>query len=66
VKLFCYLRATSEPVDLCCGQHVCQSAESVDQHGEELDDEDHAEENNEQHADRFQLQILFGNGYLKW
>lgn len=45
---------------------MCQSAESVDQHGEELDDEDHAEENNEQHADRFQLQILFGNGYLKW
>jgi hypothetical protein len=44
---------------------VRQSAETVNQHREELDNQDDAEEYDEQHTDRLQLQILFGDGDLK-
>jgi hypothetical protein len=60
-----YLRAALEPVDLYRGQHVRESTETVNKHREELDDEDDAEEYDEQHSDRLQLQILLGDIDLK-
>jgi hypothetical protein len=60
-----YLRVALEPVDLYRGQHVRQSTETVNQHRQELDDEDDAEKYDEQHTDRFQFQIFLGDGDLK-
>jgi hypothetical protein len=60
-----YLRAALEPVDLYRGQHVRQSAETMNQHRDELDDQDDTEEYDEQHTDRLQLQIFLGDGDLK-
>ena len=60
-----YLSTAFEPADLGGRQHVRQGAETVEQHCYELDDKDDTEKDYEQHTNRLELQVLFGDKYLK-
>lgn len=52
------------PVEMRGGKHVGQRAESMEQHGGELDDDDGPEEHQEHRPDRLQGQVVLSYGEL--
>ena len=57
-----YLAAAA--AKLSRGQNVRQCTETMEQHSDELDDQNQAKEEDENQTDRFQLQIFFANQHL--
>lgn len=57
-----YLAAAA--AKLSGGQNVRQCTETMEQHSNELDDQNQAKEEDENQTDRFQLQIFFANQHL--
>lgn len=54
----------AEEVDFGGRQNVRDGAESVEQHGHELDDQNQREEEHEHQTDRFQLQVFLRDVHL--
>lgn len=52
-------------VEFCGGEDVGERPESMEQHGDELDDEDQGEEEHEDQTDGFELQIFLADVHLE-